>query len=116
MSAALKSSKSNRNAGHLGPNLGFKDTVTGTAQYLDLSGYEGREVRVEVRSSEVLVCFVETASVAPVDADVSALTDDQYIMLEANETDYFVVPDNRPFLAYEEGVLAGGGTLRVHVV
>jgi predicted cupin superfamily sugar epimerase len=87
-----------------GPREGFAATTSTTTAYLDLSAYVGMYIRVQVVDTIHYLCMV-AASGDVIDVDGRAMASGKFAdnvpdELGDGERDQWVVPSDRPFLAY----------------
>lgn len=107
------------------PREGFRDiTVSSTPEYLDLTVYKGQLIQVHVAGSDqgtgFYLAFVG-ATGATLDVDARAMASDGSFDATATSVeevpdghrDLYVVPHDRPWLAYR--TIGAGGNGRIHV-
>lgn len=111
-----------------GPRFGFCDTSTSTtAEYLDLSAYKGKYIKIVVSTVDHWVCFgvnatftMDTDAAAMVAASVNnghpfvTFADSVAERVKADDLNGIevVVPVEAPFLAYK--TVSGTGEIRVY--
>lgn len=98
----------------LGPTQGFCDATTSTTtEYVDLSDWIGRPIRITCETADHYISFGDVTSFT-MDVDAATLGS-EYVAMPVTTTAGYdcVVPTGHPFLGYR--TISGTGIIRVHI-